>query len=90
MIPRSSWVSGRPGSKPRASGDDPGTVTVWDGAKEVNPARAGMIRGLGKALGSGLSKPRASGDDPAAAAKRRARAAVNPARAGMILTDHNL
>ena len=43
MIPVQLWRMLRPGSKPRACGDDPG-IPGLDGADmAVNPARAGMI-----------------------------------------------
>ena len=55
---------GRP-CKPRASGDDPFSLSTMDQLSAVNPARAGMIpaRTQGRLVQRG--KPRASGDDPA-------------------------
>ena len=50
--------------KPRASGDDPDVAYWMRKLKEVNPARAGMIRRTGSSSTGPTSKPRASGDDP--------------------------
>ena len=65
MILGSSAPPGRPGSKPRASGDDPEAKYQESSRNVVNPARAGMIRLMITPADAANGKPRASGDDPA-------------------------
>ena len=50
--------------KPRASGDDPALAGLDTPLVHVNPARAGMILVVLRALERPIRKPRASGDDP--------------------------
>ena len=52
--------------------------------KNVNPARAGMIRPRRPPRPSSGCKPRASGDDPNPPPCQNSGRVVNPARAGMI------
>ena len=65
MIPNRTAPPSITGSKPRASGDDPGSSDFTFHAFAVNPARAGMILFACVAAGIRRCKPRASGDDPA-------------------------
>ena len=64
MIPARVVIAESSAGKPRASGDDPSRLTLSLPVKEVNPARAGMIRILPPCSLDILGKPRASGDDP--------------------------
>ena len=64
MIRRLSTSSSNLFSKPRASGDDPTVIVTPKEETNVNPARAGMIRGRSLRPLNATSKPRASGDDP--------------------------
>ena len=70
--------------KPRASGDDPLPAFTEFEAREVNPARAGMIPPTCPRSCLRSGKPRASGDDPLPAFTEFEAREVNPARAGMI------
>ena len=64
MILEHCSIRVRWGSKPRASGDDPGYGECAAHFFGVNPARAGMIPMLLYSAIESDRKPRASGDDP--------------------------